>query len=110
MDGWARLFTPFRAEFYGLLFALYILHWAELKYSIQKSSVTLYCDNKRALKNASSLHPLSVKIVTQKDYDIILEIHYVRELFVSTIKTKWIKSHYRGGKSTSKAFYQHRSI
>jgi hypothetical protein len=91
VDGHPALVTSYRAELSGIIATLYIIDCICSYYYIVEGGMTLYCDNRGALKNAF------------KQIDLIEVAQALITLIPIVISTSWVKGHYKGKDKT----YQH---
>ena len=80
--------TNYRASLRGILTVLYIIYQAETVYPPETfPTIVIQCHSKRALKEAFRVSPLGVTTATQTDYDLILDIRFIRNLLKSTVQS-----------------------
>jgi hypothetical protein len=85
--------NPLRAELLGILSALYILYKVERTCSLPLGTIEFVCDNKEAIGSAMEQHRPDVRIATQEEHDILIEIHYLRQKLKTSLSVTWVKSH-----------------
>jgi len=88
--------TSYRAELSGIIATLYLVYRVCQYYCIMEGAMTLYCDNKGALKNA--LHPIKAGITPyfKTDHDLIEVAQALITLIPIVISSLWVKGHDTG--------------
>jgi len=96
VDGHPNLVTSCRAELSGVIATLYLVYRGCQNYRITEGAMTLYCDNKGALKNA--FHPIKAGITPyfKTDHDLIEVAQALITLIPIVISTSWAKGHFTG--------------
>jgi len=85
-----------RIELSGIVAALYLIYRVCQYYQITDGAMTLYCDNKGALKNAFQPIPAGITPYFKTDHDLIKLAQSLINLIPIVISTAWVNGHYNG--------------
>jgi hypothetical protein len=96
VDGHPALLSSYRSELSGILAALYIVFHICQHYNITMGQMTLYCDNKGALRNSFCPIKEGITPYLSTDHDLIELVQHLLSLIPITIATEWVKGNYTG--------------
>jgi len=96
VDGHPALVTSYRAELSGIIATLYNIYRICSYYHIVEGGMTLYCDNKGALRNAFKQIKPGATRYFNTDHDLIEVAQALITLIPIVISTSWVKGHYEG--------------
>jgi ribonuclease HI len=96
VDGHPALVTSYRAELSGIIATLYNIYRICSYYHIVEGGMTLYCDNKGALRNAFKQIKPGATPYFNTDHDLIEVAQALITLIPIVISTSWVKGHYEG--------------
>jgi len=96
VDGHPSLVTSYRAEMSGILATLYLVYRICDYYKVTEGAMTLYCDNRGALKNAFSPIKAGITPYFNTDHDLVEVAQALLLLIPVAISTSWVKGHYTG--------------
>jgi len=96
VDGHPALVTSYRSELSGIVATLYIIYRICQYYTIETGGMTLYCDNKGALKNAFTPIKAGVTPYFKTDHDLVEVAQALVPVIPILITTSWVKGHYSG--------------
>ena len=93
--------TSYRAELFGILAAITYLQKAKTYHGLPLPTITLYCDNKSAIKQTAKIHKATSKSSLLRglvhpltaDYDVLNEIAVTFEAWTTPISLLHIKAH-----------------
>jgi len=96
VDGNPSLVTSYRAELSGIVAVLYTINRICEYYHVTSGTMTLYCDNKGALKHAFTPIRPGITPYFKTDHDLLEVTQSLLQLIPITIAMQWVKGHYTG--------------
>jgi hypothetical protein len=98
VDGHPLFMSSYQSKLSGILASLYIIHRICNYYHLTSGKVTLFFDNKGAIRKAFQNRPLGITPYLTIDDDLLQLIQYLVQLLPIPLIGKWVKGHYTGKK------------